>query len=293
MVKKKSKQVKTLSGKIKDNLAEIIIIALIAVACGIGGFFLVKNIKTADYIVETNAFFAPFEYYDGRQIKGVDMEIIDKVAAKMGKTITIKDVEFDVIIDNVEAGKIADAGVAGLTITDARLEKVDFSIPYYNSVQYIIYRDSTEVPLQDGHVVWNDLAGKIIGSQTGGTGYLFAQDEIESGSLLNTGTTLKGFESHQLAADAINADMLDFAIVDELAAKYIVSKNPNLRTVPLYQSGSSEDFPVAEAYAVAVNKNRPELLAAFNTVLNEMLVEDTDGKTEIDKLILKHMGLNE
>lgn len=293
MVKKKSPQKNNLINKTKNHLAEIIIIILIVITCGIGGFFLIKNIKTADYVVETNAFFAPFEYYDGQKIKGVDIEIIDKVATKLGKTIDVKDVEFDVIIDNVAAGKIADAGVAGLTITDARLEKVNFSIPYYNSVQYVIYNKNATVNLRDGHVIWNDLAGKVIGSQTGGTGYLFAQDEIENGALAGTNTTLKGFESHQLAADAIKSGMLDFAIADELPAKYIVSKNPDLLAVPLYQSQDGADFPVEEAYAVAVNKNQTELLDAFNAVLEEMLTPGQDGKTEMDKLILKYMGLNE
>ncbi len=292
MVKRKPQLKISFIDKIKDNLVIIVAVFLSLVAVGIGGFFLVKNIKTADYIVETNAFFAPFEFYDGGEIEGVDIEIIDRVAAKMGKTIEVKDVEFDVIIDNVEAGKIADAGVAGLTITDARLEKVDFSIPYYTSVQYVIYGKNAVVNLRDGHVVWSELAGKIIGSQTGGTGYLFAQDEIESGVLAGTDTTLKGFESHQLAADAIQAGMLDFAIVDELAAKYIVSKNADLVAVPLYYQDNAADFPVEEAYAVAVNKERSELLEAFNAVLNEMLTPDENGETEMDRLILEYMGLN-
>ena len=78
---------------------------------GVVALFVINANKKADYIVETNAFFAPFEFYEGRQIKGVDVEIIERVAKKMNKKIDIKDVEFDVIIDNVEAGKIADAVV--------------------------------------------------------------------------------------------------------------------------------------------------------------------------------------
>ena len=63
--------------------------------------------------------------------------------------------------------------------------------------------------------------------------------------------------------------------------------------LPLYYAGSEgkPDEPVEESYAVAVNKQAPELLAAFNEVLAEMLVKDESGKSEIDKLILKYMGL--
>ena len=52
-----------------------------------------------------------------------------------------------------------------------------------------------------------------------------------------------------------------------------------------------EDYPAEESYAIAVNKQRTELFNAFNKVLAEMLEPGEDGKTEIDKLILKYMGL--
>ena len=282
MVKKSSRKKSLKSHK---SLTEIIVIALIVLAAGLSTYFFVKNLKTTDYIVETNAFFAPFEFYDGREIKGVDVEIINKVAEKLGKTIAIKDVEFDVIIDNVEAGKIADAGAAGLTITEARSAKVDFSIPYYSSVQYAIYDKSKHS--HGDRIIWDDLKGHTLGSQTGGTGYLFVQDEIETGVLANATTINKGFESHQLSADAVLSGLIDYAIVDELPAKYMVSKNPNLAAAPLYYKDGTL---TEESYAIAVNKNQPELLEAFNEVLTEMLTKDETGESELDRLVLKYMG---
>ena len=273
--------------------AELIIISLIVLVVGLSTFFFIKNIEVYDYVIETNAFFAPFEYYDNREIKGVDVDIINRVAEKMDKTVQLKNVEFDVIIDNVSDGIIADAGAAGLTITESRAEKVDFSIPYYTSVQYVIYSKAA-APTNNGvYIVWEALGGKSLGSQTGGTGYLFMSDEAESGVLAGTNTVVKGFDSHQLAADAIGAHLIDYAIADELAAKFIVEKNPNLAALPLYYSGTDgmPDEPAEESYAIAVNKNRPELLSAFNDVLTEMLMPGEDGSSEIDNLILKHMGL--
>lgn len=288
MVKKskKSKKAKFPAGLIIEIL---IVIAMIA---GVVALFVINANKKADYIVETNAFFAPFEFYEGRQIEGVDVEIIERVAKKMNKKIDIKDVEFDVIIDNVEAGKIADAGAAGLTITPARAEKVNFSIPYYTSVQYVIFDKNVAPEIRNGHVVWNALAGSKIGSQTGSTGYLFASDEAESGVLEGTNTEVKGFDSHQLAADAIGAHIIDYTIADELPAKMIVDKNSNLEALPLYYMGTTveEDEPAEESYAIAVNKERTELLETFNEVLAEMLTKDAEGKTEIDRLVLKYMG---
>ena len=275
--------------------AEGAIIGLIILIIGVSTYFFVKNLEVYDYIVETNAFFAPFEFYDNREIVGVDVEIINRVAAKLNKKIEIKNVEFDVIIDNVADGIIADAGAAGLTITPAREAKVDFSIPYYTSVQYVIYRKDAEPEMSDGHILWNTLAGKTLGSQMGSTGYLFMSDEAESGVLAETNTVVKGFDSHQLAADAILSHIVDYAVADELAAKFIVEKNPGLAALPLYYSGATreEDYPVEESYAIAVNKERTELLEAFNAVLSEMLTENEDGETEIDRLVLKYMGLSD
>ena len=273
----------------------VVLFLLVTVGMGVSVWFSIQSETEAEYVVETNVPFAPFEFYEDRQIVGVDVEIVNRVAERIGKTIQLKNVEFDVIIDNVEAGKIADAGAAGLTITPARAEKVNFTVPYYTSVQYVIYNREMPPSLRDDHVVWEALAGHTLGSQIGSTGYLFVDDEIENGVLTETGTTIKGIDSHQLAADAILAHIVDYAIADELAAKYIVEKNPELEALPLYYSGPTreEDYPVEESYAIAVNKDRKELLEAFNAVLAEMLTEDADGKTEIDKLVLKYMGLSD
>lgn len=268
-------------------------VVLTVVAIGLITYFFAQSIETYDYIVETNAFFAPFEFYENRKIVGVDIEIINRVAEKLNAKVDVKNVEFDLIIDNVASGVIADAGAAGLTITPARAEKVDFTIPYYTSVQYVIFNRNDEPEMRDGHIVWEALAGKNIGSQMGSTGFLFVADEIDEGALKDTGAVVKGFDSHQLAADAIGAHIIDCAVADELAAQFIVEKNPNLVALPLYYQGKTmeEDYPVEESYAIAVNKQQTGLLNTFNEVLAEMLVPDENGKSEIDKLILKYMGL--
>jgi polar amino acid transport system substrate-binding protein len=271
----------------------IALFILVTVGMGASVYFSIQGDNNYDYVVETNAFFAPFEFYENRKIVGVDVDIVNRVAEKMNKKIQIKNVEFDVIIDNVEAGLIADAGAAGLTITPARKEKVNFTIPYYDSVQYVIFNRNNPPSLRDDHIVWEALAGTKLGSQIGSTGYIFVDSEIKDGVLSGTNTEIKGIDSHQLAADAINAHIIDYAIADELAAKFIVEKNPEFDALPLYYSGPTraEDYPVEESYAIAVNKSRGDLLEAFNEVLGEMLTEDQNGQTEIDRLVLKYMGL--
>jgi polar amino acid transport system substrate-binding protein len=280
--------------KVKSILY-LVAFLLVTAGMGVSVWWSINGEKGADYVVETNVPFAPFEFYENREIVGVDIDIVNRVAERLGKNIAVKNVEFDVIIDNVEAGRIADAGAAGLTITPARSEKVDFTIPYYDSVQYVIYSSEMPPSLRDDHVVWEALAGSRLGSQIGSTGYLFIDDEIKNGVLAGTGTTLKGIDSHQLAADAIKAHIVDYAVADELAAKFIVEKNPGLMALPLYYTGATreEDYPVEESYAIAVNRDKTELLEAFNAVLSEMLVENDEGVSEIDRLVLKYMGMSD
>lgn len=260
-------------------------------------------------IVNTNAFFAPFEYYEGTEIKGVDVEIMAKVGEKLGKKIEFVNVEFSAIIDNVKAGEVCDAGAAGITITDERKEKVDFSIPYYTSVQYVIFAaDDTTVATKtvDGkeYIVWDALAGKTIGTQTDTTGWIYTDGEINAtadndygydGVLYGTNTTLKNYDNAQLAADSITANQIDVVIIDELPAQYIVSKNEGFKCLPLYYSGETdaEDAPVEEQYAICVTKGNTELLDAINAVLTELMVKDANGKTEVEKMVMAHMGMTE
>ena len=260
-----------------------------------------------EIIVNTNAYFAPFEYYEGTEIVGVDVDIMNKVGKKLGKDIVFENTEFAVIIDNVKAGEVCDAGAAGITITDQRKEKVDFSIPYYTSVQYVIFDKTNEdivTKTVDGkeYIVWEALAGMSLGTQTDTTGWIYTDGEINAtadndygydGVLYGTETELLNFDNAQLAADAIGKSV-DAVIIDELPANYIVNNYSKFKCVPLYYSGETDadDAPVEEQYAICVTKGNTELLEAINEVLEEMLVKGADGKTEIEKLVMKHMGLD-
>ncbi len=274
----------------------VVLAALLLVGC----IAVFTSCGNDTIIVSTNAFFAPFEYYDGDKIVGVDVEIMELVGKKMDKKVKFENGEFSAIIDNVAAGKVADCGAAGITITDERKEKVDFSIPYYTSVQYVIFSAndaSIKTKTADGkeYIVWEALAGKKIGTQTDTTGWIYTDSEVGktddyTGILYDTGAELKNFDSAQLAADGIG-NRVDVVIIDQLPAEYIVSKQSSLKCLPLYYAGDTdaEDAPVEEQYAIAVTKGNTKLLDAINEVLKELLVKDSDGKTEIEKMVMKHM----
>ena len=256
--------------------------------------------------VQTNPYFAPFEYYDGTEIVGVDVEVMNKVGEKMNAKVEFKDVEFSVIIDNVAAGEVCDAGAAGITITPARQELVDFSIPYYTSVQYVIYKNGTmTVDGNDNgvdYILWDSMAGKKIGVQRDTTGDFYVSDEINcseaagdsfTGVLFGTGATVDQYDSAQIALEAIKANKIDLVVVDELPATYLTSAEADYSCAALYYKGGEgeSDSPTEEQYAICVTKGNDELLKAINEVLEEMLVEDANGESEIIKLVKKHMGI--
>lgn len=245
-----------------------------------------------EIIVRTNAYFAPFEYYDGTEIVGVDVDIMNLVGEKLGKKITWKDGDFGTIIDNVAEGKIADCGAAGITITDARKEKVDFSNPYYTSIQYVVVPEGVTVETKtvDGvtYIVWEALAGKKIATQIDTTGWIYTDAEIaENGVLHGLGCELVEMPDAQAAVDALNVTA-DVFVIDQLPAQYLVANSSkSLTAYPLYYSGAEgeADAPVEEQYAICVTKGNTELLDAINAVLAEL------GEEKIQQMVMEHMGL--
>ena len=276
-----------------------IISLILSVALLLGATVALSSCKGGNekIYVQTNAYFAPFEYYDGTEIVGVDIEIMEMVGKKLGKDIVWQDGDFGIIIDTVAEGKLADCGAAGLTITDARKQKVDFSNPYYTSIQYVILPANSDVATKtvDGvtYIVWEALAGKTIATQTDTTGWIYADAEIdtEGGVLYGTNTNHEAMDSANVAADALGTT-LDAIIVDELPAQYIANNSTKgFKAYPLYYSGEEVDEPVIEEYAIAVTKGNTELLNAINEVLAELLVKDANGQTKIEKMVMAHMGM--
>ena len=268
---------------------------LLAGVMAIGSLFAFNACSNDTIYVDTNAYFAPFEYYQGTEIVGVDVDIMNKVGEKLGKKVKFVNTDFDVIIDNVASGKQYDCGAAGITITEARAQKVDFSNPYYTSVQYVIY-DPAQTTFESrtadngtACVFWSDLMNKDLGVQRDTTGNIYADIEINGdgpdypGELAGTNGELLPFDSAEVAVAALGIQV-DVVIVDELPAQYIVSKNSNLVCKALYYDAATA---TEEQYAIAVTKGNKELLDAINAVLAEL------GKEGINALVKKHLGLDD
>ena len=244
-------------------------------------------------VVYTEAGFAPFEYIENGEIVGVDVEIMNLVGEKLGKKVKFENVGFDTIVDTVSAGKLCNVGAAGISVTEERKAKVDFSTEYYTAHLYVIYQaseattyESTTTDEVKG-VYWDSLAGKSIAVQNGTTADLFLGDELaEGGTIYNTGASKVGFGTLSTAVSDIglNSDVL---IIDELPAKKLIEGNDDLVCAPLYyQGGEGEaDEAAIDTYAICVTKGQKELLNAINEVLAEL------GEDGIQALVNKHLGL--
>lgn len=254
----------------------------------------------------TNAFFAPFEYYggaSGTEIVGVDIDIMNKVGEKLGKKVVYENKDFATLIDYVQEGKLCDCAAAGFTITDSRKEKVNFSVEYYTSVQYVIVKKGTLTTntTSDGKqcLFWSQLAGKKIGVQLDTTGNIYVAGEIsgwdaenptaEDGQLVGTGAECVALDDAQLAFANLKSGKIDCVVVDELPAKYLIKNSSGYEAYPLYYDA---DTATEEKYGIAVNKNNTQLLESINSVLNELLSTVNEaGENGIEQLVKKHFGI--
>ena len=123
-------------------LALAVCMCLTCAACGAA-----KTESNADakekLIMATNAAFPPYEYKEGDDFAGIDVEIAGLIADKLGMELEILDVEFGSIIGGVQSGKY-DMGMAGMTVTDERLKSVNFSNTYANGIQSVIVKEDSK-----------------------------------------------------------------------------------------------------------------------------------------------------
>lgn len=221
-----------------------------------------KLVKEGTLTMATNAYFPPYEYYDGQDIIGIDADIAKAIADKMGLELKIEDMEFDSIITAVSTGK-ADLGLAGMTVTPDRQKNVDFSDTYANGVQVIIVKEDSTIAKPD------DLKGKKIGVQLSTTGDLTATDEFGKDSVVQ-------YNKGNDAVMALTQGQVDAVIIDNEPAKSYVEANKGLKIL-------DTEF-LNEDYAACISKDNAGLTKAVNKALAELKADGTLQKI-VDKYI--------
>lgn len=252
----------------KKFLALILAILMVAslAACGGDTADTAANLDTegTELVMGTNAAFPPYEYYaeDGETIIGIDAEIAQAVADKLGMKLTIKDMEFDSLLTAVQSGAV-DIVFAGLTVNEERKQSVDFSITYATGVQVVIVPEDSEIATVD------DLEGKTIGVQAGTTGDIYCTDDYGQDNV-------KQFTSGALAVAALQNGQVDCVVIDNEPAKAFVAANDGLVIL--------DTEYVTEDYAAAISKENTELTAKVNEAMEALKADGT-----IDEILAKYI----
>lgn len=178
-------------------------------------------------VVATNAAFEPFEYMEGENYLGIDMEIMALFAAEIGQELVISNMDFDAVCLSVGQQK-ADIAAAGLTVKEDRKEYVTFSDSYYNASQKLIVKedDTTFDSCADAAAVEAILNGydknTKIGVQMGTTGQFYVEGDADWG-FAGLPVTCTPYKNGSLAVqDLINGNV-NFVIIDSAPAAAITA----------------------------------------------------------------------
>lgn len=176
-------------------------------------------------IVATNAEFEPFEYKQGDTFYGIDMEIAQLLADRLGKELVIKDMQFDAVLLSVQQGK-SDIGMAGLTVSEERQQQVDFTESYYAASQKLIVKgdDTTFDDCQtaeDVVKILNSFDSSVnIGGQNGTTGQSYVQGSEDLG-FPGLNATFTGYSNGSLAVQDLINGGIQYVIIDAAPAAAI------------------------------------------------------------------------
>lgn len=238
--------------KLSKKLTAMAMVATMAfgvAACG-GGSDTAADDAGKTYIIATDTTFAPFEFQnEAGEYVGIDIELLAAIAEDQGFEYELQALGFNAAVQALEAGQ-ADGVIAGMSITEERQQKFDFSTPYFDSgVVMGIAADNEEIKS------YEDLAGKKVAVKIGTEGQAFAE------SIKGT----YGFET--VTFDDSSAMYMDVTVGNSAACfedypvlGYGISQGVGLKMVTDKEQGSSYGFAVGKEL-------NPELLEMFNTGL--------------------------
>ena len=188
----------------------------------------------------------PFSYRDGSgKVVGLDIDLARRIAAKMGRELVVESVEFSDIIPRLKAGT-ADLGISTLTITEARRRDVDFSVPYHTAGACFMYKKGGKKPRM------SQIASLRIGVEI---------DTVQELYLCRHGGDPRRFADLAGAVAELDKDELDAVFFDAPPLKAMAGSSGGRYVV--------SPLETRDGYGVAVDKRRPDVLAAANAVIAE------------------------
>ena len=245
-------------------LAAVMMLTLLA-GCGAGNDSL--TLEEGKLIMSTNAAFPPYEMTDDAgNFIGIDIEVAQAIADKLGLELVIDNMEFTAALEAAQNGK-SDMVMAGVTVNEDRLAVMDFSDSYATGVQVVIVKEGSDVTM-------DNLGEKMIGTQMGTTGYIYASDTIENGGYGEDHVI--AYDNGITAVQALMNGQIDAVIIDNAPAQAFVEANPGLTTL--------DGEWVVENYAIGFKKGNTALVEAVNNALAELIADGT-VQAIVDKYI--------
>ncbi len=222
----------------------------------------VSTIEAGKLIMSTNASFPPYEMVaDDGSFEGIDVEVADAIAKKLGLELEVDDMDFDAALLAVQQNK-SDIVMAGVTVTEDRKLVMNFTDSYATGVQVVIVKEGSDVTL-------DNLGEKMIGTQRGTTGNIYTTDDYGDDHVT-------AYDNGASAVQALLNGQVDCVVIDSAPAQAYVEANPGLTIL--------DTEYVTENYAIGVNKDNTSLLDAINGALAELTADGT-----IDAIIGKYI----
>ncbi|MCA1753578.1 MAG: basic amino acid ABC transporter substrate-binding protein [Spirochaeta sp.] len=211
-------------------------------------------------VIGTDATWPPMEFIDQStgDIVGFDIDLMTAAAEASGFEVEFRNTGWDGIFAGLATSEY-DAVMSSVTITDERMETMDFSVPYINAGQIIIVPAATE-----GVTSLEDLSGQQVGVQIGTTGQFAVQDYSE----INVAT----YDEIGLAIEDLAVGRLDAVVADTpVAANYALQNEDYSESLKIVGEPFTEEF-----YGVAVRKGNTEVLELINSGLEAVLQAGVD-----------------
>lgn len=222
------------------------------------------TVNSGKLTMSTNAAFPPYEMVaDDGSFEGIDVEVAEVIAELLGLELEVDDMSFDAALLAAQNGQ-SDIVMAGVSVTDERLEVMDFTDSYANAVQVIIVTEDSPVTTVD------DLAEvDMIGCQRGTTGYQYCAEDYGEDHVT-------AYETGATAIQALKNGQVDCVVIDNLPAQEYVKANTGLQILDTEYAN--------EDYAIGLAKGNTALLNAINGALAQL---EADGTLQaiVDKYI--------
>ncbi|MGF6951728.1 glutamine transport system substrate-binding protein [Neobacillus sp. B4I6] len=245
-----------------------LILTIFIAACGSKETAGDKENNDKVYKVGVDTTYPPFEFKEGDQYKGIDIDLINAIAKNQGFKLELSPMDFGGIIPAMQANQL-DVAIAGMSITDERKKIVDFSTPYFDAgLTVIVKNDNSNIKSAD------DLKGKTVAVKKGTTGAKYAQDNAAK-----LGIKVVQFNDSPAMFQEVANGNADALIEDYPVISYaIAQKDLGLKIVGDRLNG--------DQYGIAVLKGQnQDLLKKINKGIEELKKDGT-----YDKIVKSYLG---